>query len=266
MNAWVDYLKSKSFFSLVGTWSLLSVGLLLILFYGILPLYTRQGKEFPMPDLQGKTWAQAQKLAQKYHFRLVIQDSQYVSGVGGGQVYRQEPSAGVPVKKNRQVYLTMTRFVPPKIAFPQVSDLPYDQARRLLEETYRLRVGKLLYQPGDVPNIVMGALWRNKRLQVGDWVPQDAEIDLIISRGLGQSKVRFIVVEGLPYEEAVSRLQGAGLSIGSVRWGGKDPRYPEGYVYRQYPAKVPRDSVLEGYAVDLFINGAPQKIQDTEDL
>lgn len=265
MDTWIQYLKSKSFFTLVGAWGLLSVGFLLILFYGILPLYTRHGKEIPMPDLQGKTWAEAQKIAKKYHFRLVIQDSQYVSGIAGGRVYMQEPSAGVPVKKNRQVYLTMTRFVPPKIAFPQVSDLPYDQARRLLEETYNLRVGKLLYQPGDIPNLVVGALWGNKKLRVGDLVPQDATIDLVISRGLGQKKVPLIVVEGLPYEEAVSRLQGAGLSVGSVRWGGKDSRYPEGYVYRQYPARVPQDSVLEGYAVDLFVNGSP-KIQDIEDL
>lgn len=237
------------------------------IFYGLfflflLPLCTRQGEEYVLPSLIGRKYPTVRSALESAGFSVMVIDSQYVPDAEPNTVLLQDPPPKTRIKKGRKVYLTVASHTPPQLPLPHVQELPYEQAYRLLRESYGFRLGEVEYVPGDIPDIVKGVRYQGRLLKPGEPVPKYATLSLIVSRGLSDQKVAFVSVVGLPLEEAVSRLSAAGLSVGYIRYK-PAPQVPAGHVYRQYPERVPGDSLPMGMAIDLFVSGeAPQSISE----
>ena len=256
------YLGKKEAWAFLGV-VLAGIALVYGLFFVLLlPRFTRQGEEYVLPSLTGRSYASVQRALESAGFVVSVIDSQYVPDADPNTVLLQDPPPKTRIKKGRKVYLTLASHTPPQLPLPHVQDLPYEQAYRLLRESYGFRVGEVEYVAGDIPDIVKGVRYQGRLLKPGEPVPKYATLSLIVSRGLSDQKVSFISVVGLPLEEAVSRLSAAGLSVGYIRYK-PSPQAPPGHVYRQYPERVPGDSLPMGMAIDLFVNGeAPQSVSE----
>ncbi|MEN2992599.1 MAG: PASTA domain-containing protein [Bacteroidia bacterium] len=235
-----------------------------ILFLGfLLPLFTRHGEEVALPDLTQKPYTAVKQALEEAGLQVVVTDSQYLPDKPGGLVLLQDPAAGTPVKRGRKIYLTLTSFTAPQVALPKVEEMPYEEARRLLQETYGFRIANLAYVEGKEADLVVEVRHEGQRVEAGTLLPRYAPLTLVISRGLGEEKVPFISVVGLPLEEALNRLSAARLTVGHIRYK-PVPNVPIGHVYRQYPERVANDSVRVGMPIDLFVNSEPPKSTPTE--
>lgn len=256
------YLAKKEAWAFVGA-VLSAIALFYAMFFVfLLPLCTRQGEEYVLPSLTGRKYSSVRSALESAGFSVVVIDSQYVPDAEPHTVLLQDPPAKTRIKKGRKIYLTLASYTPPQLPLPRVQDLPYEQAYRLLRESYGFRLAEVEYVAGDLPDIVKGVRYQGRLLQPGEPVPKYATLSLVVSRGLSDQKVAFVSVVGLPLEEAVSRLSAAGLSVGYIRYK-PVPQVPAGHVYRQYPERVPGDSLPMGMAIDLFVSGeAPQSISE----
>ncbi|MCX8112224.1 MAG: PASTA domain-containing protein [Bacteroidia bacterium] len=238
--------------------SLAVIGLLSYLFFTsvLLAWLTRQGAEYVLPSLVGRSLTAVERSLEAAGFSAVVIDSQYVPDQKPYTILLQDPPAGTRVKKGRKIYLTVASSTPPMVPFPRVQDLPYEEAYRLLRETYGFRVGSVEYAAGREPDVVLAAKHKGQTIKPGILVPKYSIIDLVVSRGWSDQKVPFISVVGLPLEEAVARLHAVGLNVGQIRYK-PNPNIPLGQVYRQYPERMPADSVPAGMSIDLVVNSQP---------
>lgn len=252
------YLKSKEFWVLIA---LLAVGTLLfyfLFFNVILAFLTRHGEEYTLGNLEGKPYQVVVEALESQGFRGQIMDSLYKPEARPGQILAQDPLPKTRIKKGRKVYLTIASSKAPQVPFPKVEGLPYEQARRLLTESYGFTIGEVLMVAGEVPDLVVEARYQGEKIMPGSLIPHYSQIDLVITRGSSGDKVLLISVVGLPLQEAMVRLAQAGLGVGQIRYR-PNPRFPAGTVFQQYPQKAPGDSIARGYPIDLFVSGEVPK-------
>ncbi|MDR1593466.1 MAG: PASTA domain-containing protein, partial [Prevotellaceae bacterium] len=147
-------MNKKSSHSLLKLWNnvlirniLLATTLVIILLICssvFLNMFTRHGKSSPVPDLTGKTLDSVLIIAGKHNLRIEVVDSVFRVDAQRGSVLLQNPEAGMQVKKNRKVFLTMNAFSPRKEPLPDVREISLRQAKTELHAK-GFRVGKLEY-------------------------------------------------------------------------------------------------------------------------
>ena len=99
---------------------------LFALFILSLNLLTHHGRSRTVPQVVGKTYADAEKILDKEGFDIVIQDSVYIDSLPPTAIIKQVPESDAVVKVNRTVYLTLNRSVAPMIDMP---NRPYVDVR-----------------------------------------------------------------------------------------------------------------------------------------
>src|SRR3989339_593585 len=78
---------------------------ILILTILFLKFITRHNQELEVPDFSGMSIADAQSLANRESLRLDVTDSVFLPRMGRGVIFRQNPTPGSLVKKNRRILL-----------------------------------------------------------------------------------------------------------------------------------------------------------------
>ena len=74
----------------------------------VMPLYTKHGKEYELPDVTGRAVTEAVDLLEGDGFDPVIADSVYDANYLPGMVIRQNPLSFTQVKKGRRIYLVIS--------------------------------------------------------------------------------------------------------------------------------------------------------------
>jgi serine/threonine-protein kinase len=72
----------------------------------VMPLYTRQGSEKPIPNLIGLTWPEAAQAAAGKGFEVVAQPGKISGDVPAGSILEQMPIAGSLAKQKRKIRVT----------------------------------------------------------------------------------------------------------------------------------------------------------------
>lgn len=150
---------------------------LLILSSIFLNVFTRHGKSAPVPDFAGKTMDSVKIIAKKADLRIEVIDSVFRLDAPRGAVYAQNPEAGVHVKKNRKIFLTLNSLSPRKEPLPNVEDISLRQAKTELNSK-GFRVGKLSYVNYYATNHVLEQSYKGKKAEPGIWLPVGEYIDL----------------------------------------------------------------------------------------
>lgn len=229
------FLVSKPFFKNLLLAILLTIGLALLVFK-LLDNYTLHGQSIPLPDFTGKTLDELGSWEDTYKFRFTVIDSVYNVKNSPGSILLQDPLPDSPVKKGRNVYLTVVAKLPEKIEMPDLRDLSLRQAVSLLE-TYGLKSGKLTFvQDPDIEsgNLVKDQILDGDALEPGTVVHKGSTIDLIVGKSASQSDVPIPLVIGMTLDHASLTLHKAALNVGNSHFLDRDEQ--EYYrVYRQMP-------------------------------
>lgn len=250
-----EYIRSKVFlkFSLL----VITGGTLFVLFffYLFLPFYTNHGKSITVPEVVNLKIHEGADLLEKNNLNAIVTDSEYYASLPPLTILRQDPPAFEKVKPDRKIYLVINRLRPPQVKLPEVLEVNFQQCKYMLE-LRGLKVGGFTYVSGFARDQVLKAFYKDRELKPGDLVTVGSKIDLVISRGQGTDKVKLPNLIGLSLSDATEVLATQKLSIGGVRYA-KSTKTPEGTVFKQYPDPSAVDSVIEGYTVDIYINGRP---------
>jgi serine/threonine-protein kinase len=158
----------------------------------------------PMPDLQGKTAAEASQALQT--FGLTLASPTKTAGTSDqnlvNKVIDQDPKPGTTVKGGSKVTITIG-FLQQTTPVPQVVGLPEDQAAQLLVQAGLRPQFSTVDGPGDQDSVLSSSPAQ------GQQVPNGSTVTLKVSRG---NEVKMPDVRGLSRSDAQDALQSAGLN------------------------------------------------------
>lgn len=179
----VQYFKSKEFIRTIISIIVVTI----ILFIGLskwMHYYTRHDEKIEVPNLEKLTIAETKKILDELSLSLVVIDSaSFNPKYPPKSVIDQDPSAGDFVKKNRKLYLTLNPSSYRKITVPDVLGQTKRQVVTQLK-SIGFRIGKKLYIKDLGLDVVRALEIRNKEIGVGDRLPKNTSIDLILGDGL----------------------------------------------------------------------------------
>ena len=179
----------KSFHKEHPVWAdIIQAALLSILLVAVIMLllrwFTRHGKEYEVPDMCGKSFAEVEQFQQegnRHHFKFLVNDSVFVPDVEGGTVMSQDPAPGQLVKRGRKIYLSISTLNPPQVEMPNLIDLSLRQAENLLK-TNDLRLGQVVYKPSRYVNAVLEQRYKGRIIRQGTRLPYHSEITLVVGK------------------------------------------------------------------------------------
>lgn len=223
------------------------VALFIILFFT--KIYTRQGEEYEMPDVEGKALAEVEE-ENDLDLEFVVLDSIYQKGVPGGMIITQDPKGGIMVKKGRKVYVSITSFSAEDVVMPELTGLSVRQATSELYSN-GLAVGRLTFVEDPFKNNVKEQSCRGRSVYAGQKIARGSEIDLVVGLGEGEctNKVPFVI--GKTADKARRDIVTASLNVGREHFNGVKNK-EKAVVYRQEPDYTGVNQYPFGTQVELW--------------
>lgn len=237
---------------------LVGIGLaiiIILIFLQSLDWMTAHGRTLTIPAVTGKTYNEAADILENQGFEVMIQDSVFNDTAKPQVVLRQFPEADATVKRNRTVYLTINRAIPPLIEMPNLEGLTFRSAELSLKQ-YGLNLADTLYRNHMARNAVLEVRYDGEPIKAGTRIHQGSEIVLVLGSGVGDEEFRVPDLFGRTLGEAKVYLESMGLILGTVvptELAGNQ----NAYVYGQRPEVLTPDgrpnSIRGGQIVDLFV-------------
>lgn len=223
-------LAIKNIFIAVLITVLLAVGTLVFIHF-----YTQHGSMRTVPNLQGKNINEAIKLLKENDLQVKIIDSLYSREYKFGAVVEQNPSPNNIVKPHRIVYLITNSSSVKKIAIPNIVDMSSRQAKALLK-SLGFQVEKVEYGQSAYRDLVIGVKYKRKDIEIGEKIPDQSKLTLVIGNGLLSSENGFPYVVGLDYISAEQIISSSKYPLGKVTFDEQPLGNKEKFiVYKQDP-------------------------------
>ncbi len=227
--------------------------------FRVLAMYTKHDETITLPDLQGLSIEQMEKILENKKLKYKITDSAtYRINMKPFTILGQDPKPMAVVKENRTIYLTVNAKNPPKVVMPNLVSKSLAQAKRILK-SIDLRTGELLYEPDLALNSVLRQQIRGEPVEVGTEIYKGTKIDLVLGEGLENIQVSIPHLYGLELREAEEMIRGYYLNLGVIIFDEEVTDSTTAFVYKQIPPYY-RDATLRlGESVDIWLT------QDLED-
>lgn len=258
-----EFLKTKTF----KYNALAAVGItifLIVLNMFALRIYTDHGNSVEIPNLRGKTTAEVSAILTKIDLRFQIRDSVYSRETAPGTVLDHFPKAGMKVKENRTIFITLCAVSQEKIPMPQLTDISYRQAINIIESS-GLIAGSIEYQPSEFPNLVLEQKNEGKAIRVGEMVPKGSVIDLVLGSDTKGETSQVPTLFGRNLAEARLTLGEAFLNIGTVTYDESvlyEAQKVKAMIFKQSPDPAEVFEVAKGTAIDLWLTIDKTKLEE----
>ncbi len=205
----------------------------------VMPIVTRQGAEFPLPDFASQRLLEAQISLSELELRHEVSSEEFSPGVPAGVILQQFPKANTKIKPGRVIKFVVSagqRMMP----IPELSGKSVRQAMLDLE-TFGLELGDIQWALSDtLPERVVVFSYP----AAGFEVPMGSLVNLMVNRGRASNFTYMPLVVGLTIDEAVKRLEDKGLLLGV-----QSTRTDENYL----PETVLEQSEPEGTELDVGV-------------
>ena len=183
-------MKAKDFFSTFKSlylWgNLLAMVLVIIaMCFGVkygLEAYTQHGESVDVPNLIKMNASDARRLLAEKGLEMMVADSGYNKQLPANCILVQSPNFGMKVKFGRTIYVTVNSPSSPTFPIPDLVDnSSYREAEaRLTALGFKLLPPKRIVGERDW---VYGILCRGREVNVGDQIPIETPLTLIIGSG-----------------------------------------------------------------------------------
>lgn len=222
--------------------------------FRVLAMYTKHDETITLPDLQGLSIEQMEKILENKKLKYKITDSAtYKINIKPFTILGQDPKPMAVVKENRTIYLTVNAKNPPKVVMPNLVSKSMTQAERILS-SLDLRIGELIYKPDLALNSVIEQQIGGEPVEVGSEIYKGSEIDLVLGDGLGDIQVSIPHLYGLELSEARFMLQGSSLNIGVIMFDEDITDSTTALVYKQIPPYYKNATLRLGESVDIWLS------------
>lgn len=216
--------------------------LILIILYSIfdmivMPILTRHGDEFPLPDFTGLKVTEVQMTLRDMDLDFEVSSEEFSPDQEKGIILNQFPIAGTDVKADRIIKFVVSagqKMIP----IPNLAGLSVRQAMLNLE-TAKLELGEIVWAFSDtLPERVVVFSYP----AAGTEIPIGSPVNLMVNRGRASNFTYMPKVTGLTLDEATRRLEDKLLKVGIV-----SQRMDENYL----PETVLEQSEAEGTELDV---------------
>src|SRR5690606_24434679 len=199
MSKLLLYLRTDTFRKNL-IYALVFIGMLFLLIYFGLRIYTKHGDAQEVPVLKGLSVQEAMKVLDKAGLEYDI-DSVYQVDAQPGLVIEQDPEPKAPVKSGRTIYLTIITQVAPEIAFPEIIDKNLIEATAILRN-HSLKIGDTVYINDIARDVVLDVKFAEQPLKAGRMISKGSRVTLVLGNGRGANEVEIPNVLGLTLSEA----------------------------------------------------------------
>lgn len=203
----------------------------------VMPIVTRQGSEFPLPDFTTQRMLEARISLNELGLSHEISAEEFSPGVPAGVILQQFPKATTKVKPGRKIKFVVSagqKMIP----IPELAGKSVRQAMLDLE-TFGLELGDIQWALSDtLPQRVVVFSYP----AAGFEVPMGSLVNLMVNRGRASNFTYMPSVVGLTIDEALKRLDDKGLKLGV-----QTTRTDENYL----PETVLEQSEPEGTELDI---------------
>ncbi len=185
----------------------------LMMDYIVMPLYTRLGQEYELPDVTEKPLAVAFETLEDQGFIPIVQDSAFDAHYAKGMILRQNPSPYSTVKKGRRVYLVMSSGEKP-IYMPDLVKESITNAELRLRE-----LGLVLNQiyPEYSEKLPYVDVVLRQSVNPGELVEYGKKINLTVSMGAPPNSQQIPRLVGKSLDRALKELEVVGVRRDSIQ-------------------------------------------------
>ena len=251
---------------------LVAIALLLLiafLFFMSLDSLTRHNETIRVPQVSGRTLADATSVLKKEGFEVAVLDSVYIDTLQPLAVVKQSPESEELVKVHRTIYLTVNRAQPPLIEMPDLRGFSFRSAQLYLE-SLGLKVGDTSYTPDIARNAVKDQLFNGRTIEPGTKIPMSSAIDFVLGNGLGETQLAVPDLVGLTVSQAREYLSGDNVGVGVIITTGIVADTANAYIVKQNPAPTTQlpsgetvhNRIRPGQLMDIWISNTPP-VRDT---
>ncbi len=257
-----EFLKTKTF----KTNAIAAVGItvfLLLLNMLALRIYTDHGDSIEVPNLRGERVEDVARILNRLDLRYQIKDSVYSRETAPGTVFDYYPKAGMKVKENRTIFITLCAVNQEKIPMPQLTDISYRQALNIIESS-GLVAGKIEYKPSEFPNLVLEQKSEGLSVSVGEMIPKGTIIDLVLGSDSHGETSQVPTLFGRNLAEAQLTLGEAFLTVGTVNYDESvlyESQKAKAIIFKQTPDPSEVFEVTKGTAIDLWLTIDKTKLE-----
>jgi len=204
----ISLLKDKRLY--IGLFIIVAGGVLTLFLMNryIMPAYTNYNEGLTVPDITKLEVDQAQQQLQEIGLRYEITERRANDLYPPDYVLDQTPEGNSIVKPGRKIYLTVNSSVTPTLEVPSVVDLSLRNAQIQLQ-SQGLDVGAIDYASSRFQNTVL-----SQSIPAGATVETGTAVNLVVSDGLGMSKVKIPEILGKRLGVAQRALRESGLRVG----------------------------------------------------
>lgn len=211
-----------------------------------MPIMTRQGESFPMPNIINQRVLEADISLKELGLAYKISANEYSPGKPPGVVLSQMPLPGTKVKEGREVRLVVS-LGQKQIAVPNVTGKSVRQAMLDLESS-GLKLGEIAWAYSDtIPERVVVFSYP----AAGTEIPIASFVNLMVNRGRVSTFTYVPKVVGMSLTDAKKRLEEKSLRLGSVKRRTDDNYLPQTVLEQSEPEGAEVDVNSE---VDLVIS------------
>jgi len=198
-------MNTKSFFFNIYVRNILAALIIFIvlafLTLGWLKIYTRHGESTEIPNVKGLALEKAVPFFEAAHLNYQVIDSVFNRSAAPGTIVETIPPIGTKVKEGKTIYVTLNSFSSQLLIIPDITDYSQRQATAILKSIGFENIQVKLV-PGAYRDLVLGLERNEVSLNVGDRLPVNAQITLLVSSGEEEIVIPddSLMMEGSPEE------------------------------------------------------------------
>ncbi|MEE8478843.1 MAG: PASTA domain-containing protein [Candidatus Neomarinimicrobiota bacterium] len=236
----------KKIFKHIIAISIITVILIILLEFIIMPFYVRHGKSKELIDVTLMDIKSAMIMIKTSGFKGIVTDTIYTSEVEPNLVLDQHPEPGTIVKKGRTVRLKISQ-TEKLVLVPNIIGQSQRSAELLLN-----KVGlKISAISREYSVIVPNGVIVNQMPDSTETLPKGYSVRVIISKGRSPNDIQVPSLFGLSKEAAELELQRIGLGIGKVHYKQNEDLIP----YTVLDQSIQAGTILENsQSIDITVS------------
>lgn len=236
-----------------------TISLVLVLTFWWINCYTKHGESLHIHDYVGMDLDDAIEKAGASSFQIVINDSTFIPGQKANIILTQNPKPQSQVKKNRKIYVSVTKKIAELVALPKLNggNDDYDNfkkkcKRKYIDVSIRKEVFSNKLEPYTILEVYYEGEEITNKISDGFEVPKGSDVECVITkRGGGTVPVPELVCK--KYEAANFLVGNFNLNIGSVIADQTVTDESTAYVWRQVPRYSASGRMRVGEQIDIYI-------------
>ncbi len=234
-------------------------GLILLMSMLWMHCYTNHGESLQVHDYVGMQLEDVVKKAEDRSFEIFITDSIFLVGKPPHTVLEQSPVALSRVKKNRKIYLTITKSTPDEVLMPAL-DGGNDDFNQYSKKMKRLSMSSKIVgrqfsnklEENTILEVIYDGDTITSELGKGYKIPMGSLVEFIVtSKGGGRVEIPNLICK--KYDAVKFLVGNYNLNIGSVVSDATVTNQSNAYVWRQVPRYSSSGSIRIGEQIDIYL-------------